>query len=66
MAALARAGQLLAAVAGGTARPYCGDVYPGRRPPRAISLDPAYVDRMLGIHVPVPEIARSSHRWSSA
>jgi phenylalanyl-tRNA synthetase beta chain len=56
--ALARACELLAVVAGGTARPVYGDVYPGRPHPRTIQLDPAYVNRLLGVEIPVDEQAR--------
>ena len=56
--ALARACELLAEVAGGTARPIYGDVYPGKPQPRSIDLDPAYVNRLLGAEIPVEEMVR--------
>jgi len=56
--ALARAGQLLAELAGGKTRPVYGDLYPGRPQPKTIALDPAYVNRLLGVDVPVEEMAR--------
>jgi phenylalanyl-tRNA synthetase beta chain len=56
--ALARAGQLLDELAGGAVRPVYGDCYPGKPAPRSIDLDPAYVDRLLGIEVPVEEQIR--------
>ena len=56
--ALARACELLAEVAGGTARPIYGDVYPGKPQPRSIELDPAYVNRLLGVEIPVEEMVR--------
>jgi phenylalanyl-tRNA synthetase beta chain len=56
--ALARAGQLLEELAGGTVRPVYGDCYPGKPAPRAIELDPDYVNRLLGIEVPVEEQVR--------
>ena len=56
--ALARACELLAEVAGGTARPIYGDVYPGKPQPRSIDLDPAYVNRILGTEIPVKEMVR--------
>ena len=56
--ALARAGQLLEELAGGAVRPVYGDCYPGKPAPRSIDLDPAYVDRLLGIEVPVDEMVR--------
>ena len=56
--ALARACELLAEVAGGTARPVYGDVYPGKPQPRTIDLDPAYVNRILGAEIPVEEMVR--------
>ena len=56
--ALARACELLAEVAGGTARPIYGDVYPGKPQPRSIDLDPAYVNRILGAEIPVEEMVR--------
>ena len=56
--ALARAGQLMAELAGGTVEPVYGDLYPGRSKPRTISLDPAYVGWILGIEIPVAEMVR--------
>jgi phenylalanyl-tRNA synthetase beta chain len=56
--ALARAGQLLEELAGGTVRPVYGDVYPGKPSPRSMVLDPEYVNRLLGFAIPVPEMAR--------
>ena len=56
--ALARACELLAEVAGGTARLIYGDVYPGKPQPRGIDLDPAYVNRILGAKIPVDEMVR--------
>ncbi|MCX6030579.1 MAG: phenylalanine--tRNA ligase subunit beta [Chloroflexi bacterium] len=56
--ALDRAGQLLAELAGGTVRPVYGDVYPGKPSPRSIDLAPAYVNRLLGVEIPVDEQAR--------
>ncbi len=56
--ALARAGQLLEELAGGAVRPVYGDCYPGRPTPRDLTLDPAYVDRLLGIEIPVEEQIR--------
>ena len=56
--ALARACELLAEVAGGTARPIYGDVYPGKPQPRSLELDPAYVNRILGAEIPVDEMVR--------
>jgi phenylalanyl-tRNA synthetase beta chain len=56
--ALARAGELLAEVAGGTTRPVYADAYPGKQPPKVVELEPIYADRLLGIAVPVPEIVR--------
>src|SRR5690606_916088 len=56
--ALARACQLLEELSGGTARPVYADNYPGKPEPKHIVLDPAYVDRLLGITVPAEEQAR--------
>jgi phenylalanyl-tRNA synthetase beta chain len=56
--ALARAGQLLAELAGGAVRPVYGDCYPGKPAPRSIELEPAYINRLLGIDVPVDEMVR--------
>ena len=56
--ALARAGDCLAEVAGGTARPIYGDLYPGKPQPRSIDLDPAYVNRLLGAEIPIEEMVR--------
>jgi len=55
---LARAGQLLEELAGGKVHPVYGDVYPGKPQPRTIDLDPAYVQRLLGVDIPVDEQAR--------
>ena len=57
--ALARAGELLAELAGGTTRPVYGDVYPGKPAPRSIDLDPAYVRRLLGMDLQVGDVART-------
>jgi len=54
--ALARAGQLMEQLAGGKVEPVYGDLYPGKRKPTVITLDPAYVNRLLGIKLPVEEI----------
>ncbi len=56
--ALARACELLAQVAGGVSRPVYGDVYPGKPEPRAIELDPAYVNCLLGTEIPTEEMVR--------
>ncbi len=56
--ALARACQLLAELSGGTARPVYADSYPGKPQPKHVVLDPAYVDRLLGITIPAEEQAR--------
>ncbi len=56
--ALDRACQLLAEVAGGVTRPIYGDVYPDKPQPKRIDLDPAYVNRLLGIEIPVEEQVR--------
>jgi phenylalanyl-tRNA synthetase beta chain len=56
--ALARAGQLMEQLAGGKVEPVYGDLYPGKREPVVITLDPAYVNRLLGIEIPVEEMAR--------
>jgi phenylalanyl-tRNA synthetase beta chain len=56
--ALARAGQLLEEFAGGAVRPVYGDCYPDKPVPRSIDLDPAGIDRLLGIEVPVEEMVR--------
>jgi phenylalanyl-tRNA synthetase beta chain len=56
--ALARAGQLLAELAGGATRPVYGDVYPNQPAPVSIDLDPVYATRLLGVEIPVPEMAR--------
>ncbi len=56
--ALARAGQLMEQLAGGQVKPVYGDLYPGRREPPAITLDTAYVNRLLGIEIPIDEIVR--------
>jgi len=56
--ALARAGQLMEQLAGGKVEPVYGDLYPGKREPVVIALDPAYVNRLLGLDVPVDEMVR--------
>ncbi len=56
--ALARAGQLLEDLAGGKVRPEYGDIYPSRPQPKTIELDPTYVNRLLGVNVPVEEMVR--------
>ena len=56
--ALARAGQLLEELAGGTVRPQYGDVYPGRRETVIIRLDPDYVNALLGSEIPTAEMVR--------
>ncbi len=56
--ALARAGQLMEQLAGGKVEPVYGDVYPGKREPAIITLDPAYVNHLLGLDIPVDEMAR--------
>ncbi len=56
--ALARAGQLLEELAGGKVRPVYGDIYPAKPQPKTIVLDPAYVNRLLGVDVPVEEMVR--------
>ena len=56
--ALARAGQLLEELAGGKVRPVYGDIYPAKPQPKTIALDPAYVNRLLGVDVPVEEMVR--------
>ena len=58
--ALARAGQLLEQLAGGTVRPVYGDVYPAIPQPKTVLLDPSYVNRLLGVELPVAEIVRDS------
>ncbi len=56
--ALAWAGQLLEELAGGKVRPIYGDIYPARPQPKTIALDPGYVNRLLGVDVPVDEMVR--------
>ena len=56
--ALARAGQLMGQLAGGKVEPVYGDVYPGQREPAVITLDPAYVNHLLGLDIPVDEMVR--------
>ncbi|MDQ1301299.1 MAG: phenylalanyl-tRNA synthetase beta chain, partial [Chloroflexota bacterium] len=58
VAALARAGQLMVELGGGAVRPVFGDVYPNRPAQKTIELDPAYINRLLGIEVPVEEMVR--------
>ena len=55
---LARAGQLMEQLAGGKVEPVYGDLYPGKREPVVITLDPAYVNRLLGLEIPVEEMMR--------
>jgi len=56
--AAARAAHLMAELGSGTVAPVIGDLYPGRQPARVIELDPAYVNRVLGITIPTEEITR--------
>ncbi len=56
--AAARAAHLMAELGGGTVIPVIGDLYPGRQPARVVELDPAYVNRVLGITIPAEEITR--------
>jgi len=56
--ALARAGQLMEQLAQGQVEPTYGDVYPGKRAPTVITLNPAYVHRLLGVNIPVEEMTR--------
>jgi phenylalanyl-tRNA synthetase beta chain len=56
--AAARAAYLMAEYAGGTVNRVIGDAYPGHQPQPAIELDPAYVNRVLGVEVPSDEMAR--------
>ena len=59
--ALARAGQLLEELAGGKVRPVYGDIYPAKPQPKIIELDPAYVNRLLGVDPGLPQIRTCSH-----
>ena len=56
--ALTRACGLLGELAGGITRPVYGDAYPGKRQHRSITLDPAYVNRILGAEIPTDEMVR--------
>jgi phenylalanyl-tRNA synthetase beta chain len=56
--ALARAGQLMEQLADGKVESVYGDLYPGKREPVVITLDPAYVNRLLGLEIPVEEMVR--------
>lgn len=56
--ALDRACELLAELAGGNPRPVYGDVYPGKPQPCTIELDPAYVNHLLGVEIPLAEMVR--------
>ncbi len=56
--ALARACQLLGELAGGTTRPVYADAYPGKPAVKTITLDPAYVNRILGAQIPTEEMVR--------
>jgi len=54
--ALARACQLMKQLASGKVDRVYGDVYPGQREPVNIELDPDYVNRLLGLEIPVDEM----------
>ncbi len=56
--ALTRACQLLGELAGGVTRPVYGDAYPGKPEAKTITLDPAYVNRILGAEIPAEEMVR--------
>ncbi len=53
-----RAAELMAAHGGGTLEAVAGDLYPGRPEPVTLQLDPHYVQRLLGIDLPVEEMIR--------
>lgn len=53
-----RAALLMAELAGGTVAPSVGDVYPGRKAPCTVELDPADVTRILGVEIPRDDIVR--------
>ena len=57
--AAARAAYLIAELAGGTVAPTIADLYPGRKPERVITFDPAYGARILGVQIPRDEIVRT-------
>jgi phenylalanyl-tRNA synthetase beta chain len=56
--ALARAGQLLAELAGGALHPQFGDVYPGKQESVVLELDPDYVNALLGSDIPTAAMER--------
>ncbi|MCX7680529.1 MAG: phenylalanine--tRNA ligase subunit beta, partial [Anaerolineae bacterium] len=56
--AAARAAHLMAELGGGSVAPVAGDLYPGQRPQRTITLQPSHVTRILGVEIPEKEMAR--------
>ncbi len=56
--AAARAAHLMAELGGGAVVPTMGDLYPGRQPQRVLDLDPAYVERVLGVEIPVEKMTQ--------
>lgn len=53
-----RAAELMVEFGGGVLEPVAGDLYPGRPEPTTLRLDPQYVNRLLGIELPVEEMIR--------
>ncbi|MGK5095291.1 phenylalanine--tRNA ligase subunit beta [Deltaproteobacteria bacterium TL4] len=53
-----RAIQLMKEYADGTIEPVYGDLYVKKKEPVYLSLDPAYLKRLLGVEIPIAEITR--------
>lgn len=56
--AAARAAHLMADLADARVATVIGDLFPGREARRVLDIEPEYVDRILGIQVPVEDIVR--------
>ncbi len=56
--AAARAAYLMADLAQGEVAPVIGDLFPGSEARRVVEIDPGYVERVLGVRVPVEEVVR--------
>jgi phenylalanyl-tRNA synthetase beta chain len=57
--AAARAAELMRDLANATVDPVVVDLYPGRPARRTVAYDPSLADRILGMHIPLPEQSRS-------
>ena len=56
--AAARAAHLMADLGDASVSPVIGDLFPGRAARRVLDIEPEYVDRILGIEIPLEDIVR--------